>query len=182
MSADDEDFVFVSPAAAPSSRPPNKVQLRTIRRQVQARRKQGEDVFTDEEVEKAGYTAAAAPAAAAPAAAATAPHVKPVAAVARKPSPRRTKSPLKVGSKAGGSKGGGGRLAPKSELKKIKQAVAARRRAGEEGVHTDEEVTRAGWHLDALKLSDGPVEAHPAGGPPCDPCALRPAPCDPCAL
>ena len=150
---DDDDFVFVAP-----SRPPNKVQLRTIRRQVQARRKQGEEVFTDEEVEKAGYTAAAAPAAAAPAAA-SATHVKPAAAVARKPSPRRTKSPLK-----GGSKAGGGRLAPKSELKKIKQAVAARRRAGEEDVHTDEEVSRAGWHLDALKLADGPEEAHPAGG------------------
>lgn len=53
--ADDDDFVFVAPAAA-ASRPPNKVQLRTIRRQVQSRRKQGEEVYTDEEVEKAGYT------------------------------------------------------------------------------------------------------------------------------
>ena len=154
-SPEDEDFVFVAPAAAPS-RPPNKVQLRTIRRQVQARRKQGEEVYTDEEVEKAGYIAAAAPAAAAPAAAVAA-HVKPAAAMARKPSPRRTKSPA-------AARRGGGRLAPKAELKKIKQAVAARRRAGEEDVHTDEEVTRAGWHLDVLKLADGPKEAHPAGG------------------
>jgi len=155
--ADDDDFVFVAPATAPS-RPPNKAQLRTIRRQVLARRKQGEEVYTDEEVEKAGYIAAAAPAAAAPAAAAAAAtHVKPAAAMARKPSPRRTKSPA-------AARRGGGRLAPKAELKKIKLAVAARRRAGEEDVHTDEEVTRAGWHLDVLKLADGPKEAHPAGG------------------
>ena len=136
----DDSFVLVAPAAAPS-RPPNKAQLRTIKRQVLARRKQGEEVLTDEEVEKAGYIATVAPAAAAP-------PVKPAAAAARKPSPRRTKSPAAV-------RRGGGRLAPKAELKKIKQAVAARRRAGEE-VYTDDEVERLGWHLDVLKLPDGP--------------------------
>ena len=142
----DDSYVLVAPAAAPS-RPPNKAQLRTIKRQVAARRKQGEEVYTDEECRKAGYIATAAPAAAAPAPAA-APPVKPAAAATRTKSPGRTKSPAAV-------RRGGGRLAPKAELKRIKQAVAARRRAGEE-VYTDDEVERLGWHLDVLKLPDGP--------------------------
>ena len=142
----DDSYVLVAPAAAPS-RPPNKAQLRTIKRQVAARRKQGEEVYTDEECRKAGYIVTAAPAAAAPAPAA-APPVKPAAAATRTKSPGRTKSPAAV-------RRGGGRLAPKAELKKIKQAVAARRRAGEE-VYTDDEVERLGWHLDVLKLPDGP--------------------------
>ena len=142
----EDSYVLVAPAAAPS-RPPNKAQLRTIKRQVAARCKQGEEVYTDEECRKAGYIATAAPAAAAPAPAA-APPVKPAAAATRTKSPGRTKSPAAV-------RRGGGRLAPKAELKKIKQAVAARRRAGEE-VYTDDEVERLGWHLDVLKLPDGP--------------------------
>ena len=39
----EDSYVLVAPAAAPS-RPPNKAQLRTIKRQVAARRKQGEEV------------------------------------------------------------------------------------------------------------------------------------------
>ena len=73
----------------------------------------------------------------------------------RTKSPRRAKTPPKSGPK---------RLIPKSELRKIKQMVSARRKAGEEGVDTDDEVQRAGWHLEVLRVADGPEEAHPSSG------------------
>ena len=149
-------------------RAPTKAELRRIKRLVDKRRKQGEDVLTDDELERGGLCIAAVLEGAAPAAEAS----RGAAAPPRQPMRKSGSSKSLHTAHRNGSSKDLARLPvadrsqpvpiTKAQLRKVKQDVAARRKRGEV-VWTDDEVERLGYCLDQFALSR-PTEVHPVDG------------------